>query len=472
MKWKIGWVLAPLLAAAAMLHAASQETQATAQSSPESQPPAQSPAQQISQLPTSPQATVPASTAGSVNGAPGFWTQNYLTGDWGGVRDDLKKDGVSFTPIWTDEVFGNPSGGARQGVIDDGLFDLLLDVDLDPLSGGALKDTTFHAEAFYIYGPSLSTNYVGDFSDTSNISAYNTLRLGELWVQKAFWDKKVTVKVGNQAIDLEYFVSSSGALFLNGTFGAPTFIANNIPNAPTYPLASPGVRIQVLPDPRVYLLAGVYGEDNGSFPNTTNKNGTHFALNGSSGMLVMSEAGFLLNQQPNDKGLQGSYRLGSFVNTGNSATFESQGEFDTGMGNLQGAGANYGVYGVVDQQVYADGPRVVSIFTRAGGAPASTNFVDYYVDAGFNLIGFIPGRDKDVGGVAFARSHVSPDYSDSEVAEGERPFSAESVVEATYKVQLAPWWNVQPDFQYVITPSGVVGSHNAVVLGVRTTVAF
>jgi porin len=464
-----------LLAAAATppaLYAASQETQDTAQSSPESQPAAQSPSQKISQLPTSPQATVPTGTTGSVNGTPGFWTQNYFTGDWDGVRDDLKKNGVSFTPIWTNEVFGNPSGGARQGVIDDGLFDLLLDVDLDPLTGGALKDTTFHTEAFYIYGPSLSLNYVGDFSNTSNIAAYNTLRLGELWVQKAFWDKKVTVKVGNQAVDLEYFQSGSAALFLNGTFGAPTFIANNIPNAPTYPLASPGVRVQLLPEPRFYLLAGVYGEDNGSFPNTNNKNGTRFALNGSSGVLVMSEAGFLLNQQPNDKGLQGAYRLGSFVNTGNSITFESQGDFDQGTGGQQGTGANYGVYGVVDQQVYADGPRVVSVFTRAGGAPSDTNCVDYYVDAGFNFIGFVPGRDKDVCGVAFARSHVSQDYSDSEVAEGERPFSAESVLEATYKVQLAPWWNVQPDLQYVLTPSGVVGSRNAVVLGVRTTVAF
>jgi porin len=423
-------------------------------------------------LPTSQLATAPSSAPGSVNGTPGFWTQNYLSGDWGGVRDDLKKDGVSFTPLWTNEVFGNPSGGKRQGAIDDGLIDAILDLDLDQLSGGTLKDTTFHVEGFYLYGPGLSPKDVGDFSNTSNIAGYNTVRLGELWLQKTFWDKTFSIKVGNQAIDLEYFQSASAALFINSTFGTPDLIANNLLDAPVYPLASPGIRFQYVPDPRFYLMAGVYGLDDNSFPNLNNKYGTRFSLDGHSGMLVMSEAGFLLNQQPNDKGLQGSYRLGSFVDTGNSTTFASQANFANGTGSLQSAGADYGIYGVVDQQIYSQGPQVISIFTRVGGAPANTNFIDYYVDGGFNFTGFIPGRDNDIAGLAVARSRVSQDYSASQVAQGQPPSSAETVLEATYKVQVAPWWNVQPDLQYIITPGGTAGSTNAVVLGLRTTVAF
>jgi len=46
----------------------------------------------------------------------------------------------------------------------------------------------------------------------------------------------------------------------------------------------------------------------------------------------------------------------------------------------------------MDQQIYQDGEREVSLFVRSGGAPSSTNFVDYYVDGGFNFSGFIPGR--------------------------------------------------------------------------------
>jgi porin len=459
-----------LAALGSLLRGASEATESAAQPETQGRPATESPSTLAPQPAPTPATALAA--PGSINGTPGFWTQNFLTGDWDGFRDDLKKHGISFAPVLTAEVFGNPSGGARHGAITDGLVNLPLDVDLDQATGGALKDTLFHVNAFYIYGAPLSAHFVGDFSDTSNIAGYNSLRLDELWVQKALWNKQITIKVGNMAVDTEFFQSVSAALFLNGTFGAFTFIANNVPDAPIYPLASPGVRIQLLPDPRFYVMAGVYGLDNHSLPGVNNQNGTRFAFNRNSGVLVMSEAGYLLNQQPNDKGLQGSYRIGSWLDTGNATTFASQADAANGTGNLQGAGANYGIYGVVDQQIFSAGPRAISIFTRVGGAPSDTNFVDYYVDGGFNFTGFIPGRDNDIAGIGIARSHISDDYSDSQVAQGAPPSTAETVLEATYKAQLAPWWTVQPDFQYIITPSGVEGSTNAVVLGLRTNIAF
>jgi porin len=400
------------------------------------------------------------------------WDQQYLTGDWGGFRDQMLNHGVAISPVWIGEAFGNPSGGMKQGAISDGLFNVALDLDLDRMTDGAVNDMLIHANALYIYGASLSSSDVGDFSNTSNLAAYNTLRLQELWLQKWFWEKRLSLKVGNMAVDNEFFQSQSSALFINGTFGAFTFIASNVPNAPVYPMASPGVRIQFLPTSKFYVMAGVYGEDVNSDPTMNNKNGTRFALDGSSGMLVMSEAGYLVNQSPNDRGLQGTYRIGSFVDTGNHTSFASQAQSANGTGQLQSTGTNFGVYGVMDQQIYQDGEKTVSLFVRSGGAPSNTNFVDYYVDGGFNFSGFIPGRQDDVAGIAVARSHVSNDFSDSQIAQGGGPSTAETVVEATYKIQIAPWWSVQPDVQYIVTPSGVEGSKNATVLGVRTSVAF
>jgi porin len=291
-------------------------------------------------------------------------------------------------------------------------------------------------------------------------------------VQKLFWDKKLSLKIGNMAVDNEYFQSTSASLFINGTFGAFTFIANNVANAPVYPLAAPGVRLQFLPTDQTYVMAGVYGKDDNSNQATNNQNGIRFALDSTSGTLIMSEAGFLLNQGPKDKGLQGSYRIGSWVDTGNHTTSISQAQFASGTGPLQSTGTNFGVYGVLDQQIYAQDSRIISFFARGGDAPANTNFVDYYIESGFNFTGFIPGRDNDVGGIAMAHSHVSDDYSESQILQGNPPSTAETVIEATYKVQLAPWWSVQPDVQYIVTPSGVQGSRNATVLGVRTNVSF
>jgi len=175
----------------------------------------------------------------------GVLDQDVLTGNWGGLRDKLEADGFKVSPTWTGEFFGNPKGGAAQGITEDGLFNVALDFDLGKMSDGTVEDLTIHTNALYIYGQGLSTKYVGDFSNTSNIAGYNSVRLQELWIEKLFFDKKLSVRVGNMAVDTEYFQSESSSLFINGTFGAPTLIANNIPNVPVYPVASPGVRVQV-----------------------------------------------------------------------------------------------------------------------------------------------------------------------------------------------------------------------------------
>jgi porin len=442
----------------------SAEPGTTTQSTPESGMP---------ELPTTTTATSTGVPEGLTNQMLSVWHQDQLTGDWGGFRDEMLNHGVAISPTWIGEVFGNPSGGARRGLISDGLFNVALDLNLDRMSDSPIFDNTLiHTNALYVYGSSLSNSFVGDFSNTSNIAAYNSVRLQELWLQKAFWQQRINIKVGNMAVDTEFFQSSSASLFINGTFGAFTFIASNVPNAPVYPLASPGVRIQFLPTSAFYVMAGVYGQDVNSDPAVNNKNGTRFALDSDSGMLIMSEAGYLLNQSPNDRGLQGTYRVGSFVHTDNSTTFASQAANANGMGNLQSAGTGYGVYGVVDQQIYTHGAQAISLFVRSGGAPSNTNFVDYYVDGGFNFTGFIPGRDYDVAGIAVARSKVSSDFSALQEAQGNSGSTAETVLEATYKMQIAPWWSIQPDFQYIITPSGMDGSHNATVLGLRTSVTF
>ena len=411
-------------------------------------------------------------STGTTIASKSFWTEDYATQQWLGVRDQWQKDGISFKPDWTGEVFGNVSGGARRGVVSDGVFELPLTLDFDPLTGGAVKDLTFKVNAYYIYGTNLSQSFVHDFSISSNLAAYNTLRLDELWIQKGLWNNMVTVKVGNQAVDNEFFISNSASLFVGSTFGTFTLLANNIPFSPQYPIASPGVRIEVQPDPHYYVMAGVYGLDNNLRPDKNDQNGTLFSLNADSGMFIMAETGYLLNQGKNDHGLTGSYRLGTFIDTGNFPVFTSQADSELHGGAVRQSGVNYGIYGVIDQQLYVDGPRNITLFVRPGGAPSNSNFVDYYVDGGFNFMGFIPDRDKDIAGIAVARSHVSKDYSDAEVAEGEAPFTAETYLEATYKLQFTPWWYVQPDVQYVITPSGQAGSHNATILGVRTYVLF
>jgi porin len=400
-----------------------------------------------------------------------FWKKDTLTGDWGDFRNQLLYKGIAITPIFQGEVFGN-SGGADQGVISDGLFNIAVDLDLERLTGSFWKDATIHSNVLYVYGNSLSGKYIGDFSNTSNLAAYNSIRLQELWLEQSLWDKRASIRVGMMAADTEFFTSDSSALFINGTLGAFTLIGANFTNAPVYPLSSPGVRLFVQPVSNFYFRAAAFGMDSNADPAGNNNHGTHFHINDADGALLMFEMGYLVNQSPNDRGLVGTYKAGSFVQRGQYSTWNSQARDALGTGSLSGTGTNCAFYGVLDQEIYKTGGKTISIFARGGFAPSRYSFVDGYFDAGFNFTGFVPGRPQDVAGIAVARSAISKEFSDADVLQGNPPSTSETVIEATYKVNIAPFWSIQPDIQYIVNPSGVKNSTDAFVVGLRTTVAF
>jgi porin len=388
-----------------------------------------------------------------------FRRRDTLLGDPWGFRNTINNYGFDFTPVYTGEVMDNTSGGMKQGTVYNHSLNLPLTIYLDKIAdwwdGG-----TIHANALWIAGRSLSADYVGDISGASNIAGYDTIRLQEFWFQQPFWSMRASIKAGLVAADAEFFTSDTSSLFINGTFGAFTLVGANLPNPPVYPMATPAVRFLIQPIPQFYFQSGIY------YGNTSaqdeNKNGLDFNFNSLDGALVFSEIGWLVNQAAGDRGLVGTYKLGSFVHTANFT------DWQTGAGE----GADYGVYGVVDQEIYKHGGRVVSFFTRGGGTPADVNIIAWYVDGGFNFSGFVPGRLLDTAGVALACSSFSSDFSDAQVSSGTRAYNTESVLEATYKMQLSAWWTLQPDFQYIFTPSGEDGSRNATILGLRTTLVF
>ena len=399
-----------------------------------------------------------------------FWRRAALTGDWDDLRNQLLYKGIAITPVYIGEVFGN-TGGADQGLIADGLFNVALDLDLERITG-FWKNAILHANALYIYGTSLSSRYVGDFSNTSNLSGYNSVRLQEVWLEQGFWDKRASLRLGMLAADSEFFTSDDSSLFINGTFGAFTLIGSNFADAPIYPIANPGIRLFVQPVSKFYFQAAAFAPDSNSDPTSNNSHGTHFHINDSDGALLMTELGYLFNQSPNDRGLVGTYKLGAFVQRGNYPTFSSQADDALGTGKLSGKGTNFAVYGVANQEIYKHGGSTISAFLRGGFSPGDLSFVDRYLDAGFNFTGFIPGRPIDVGGIAVGHSWISDDFSRADQRQGNPPDTSETVIEATYQINLAPWWNVQPDFQYIINPSGVKGSDDAAIFGVRTAIVF
>jgi porin len=388
-----------------------------------------------------------------------LWQRNTLFDDYWGWRGVMERRGLVFVPVYIADVMGNPSGGQKQGTVYDSSLNLPLTVHLEKLVPG-WDGATLFGNVLWIAGRSLSADYVGDISGTSNIAGDDTVRLQELWYQQSFWESRASVRAGLLDADGNFFTSDAASLFVNGTFGAFTHVGANLPNPPFYPMASPAVRLYIEPAPQFYFQTGVFKGNSGT--QEENRNGLNYHFNGDDGALVFSEVGCRVNRATDDTGLAGTYKLGSFVDTANFhnlATGDSE-------------GPDYGIYAVVDQELYRSDSRKVWFFARGGVAPADINTVAWYLDGGFNFSGFIPGRPDDTIGIAAARSWISSDYQGTASSGSTPPFSAETVIEATWRIRILPWWTLQPDFQYILNPGGGQHSPDATVIGLRTTVVF
>ena len=410
--------------------------------------------------------TVTGTPEGLTNEPDALMRRDSLLGDLDGFRNTLSDDGLSVTPILELEAFSS-AGGGHGGAEADGLLDVAFDFDLERITRGFLQDVALHLNVVDIFGPSLTGRHVGDISGVSNLAGLNSFRLQELWIQQNLFLKRVSIRFGLLAADSEFFTSQGASLFLDGTFGAFTLVALNFNDAPVYPVAAPAIRVDVAPVSFLDFKAAIFAPDGGAENNT---HGTDFSINSRDGALVAFEASYLVNQSPNDRGLIGTYKLGTFIQQGDYSSFGSQAINALDSHRPLHHGTNVVGYGVADQELFKNGQYTVEAFARAGFGTPEYSFVHDYFDTGLNFTGFVPNRAFDVVGIAVGRSGISRQFSDSQVLQGARGYSEETVIEATYRVQFAPWATVQPDFQYFVNPSAEHGSRNAFVSGIRTAI--
>jgi len=426
-----------------------------------------------------------------------FWHRDYLTGNWDGLRDELADQGIVFTVTYTGEVFGNVTGGMKQGAEYDGVFQPQIDVDLDKLLGW--QGGSFRVSMLQGHGPSLSTGWVGNILNVSGtVVVPPATRLYNLWLQQKLFGDVLSVRAGMMNVDAEFLTSLTASTFMNTTFGWPAWTSADLPaGGPAYPLSAPGVRVRVNPGPAgVYVQAAVFngdptGHDGSNSPTVSIPSGTVVSFNG--GAFIIAEAGYAINQ---DKGATGpplAYKLGGWYHTSNR--FQDQRFASDGLSLADPASTgvplnhngNWGVYGMADATLYQtkDGNNL-SGFARIGtGTPGDRNLVSLYVDAGLTYGGLIPGRDDDTAGIALAYARIGDNArgldQDTQVFTGNPAYpirGQEVVLELTYQAQLAPWLTLQPDLQYIFNPGGGVlnpdGSRrrDALVLGLRSVITF
>ncbi len=427
----------------------------------------------------------------------GLFERDTLLGDVGGLRGALSDKGVTITLIETSENLNAISGGVRQRAIYEGRTELGLDIDFEKAFG--LHGGLFHVNAYQIHGRGLSANALGNnLLTASNIEATRATRLFDLYYQQTFFDDTLSVRIGQLAADDEFIISQYATNFVNSTFGFPGFTAADLPSGgPAFPLATPAVRVKYNFSDRLSLQTALFngdpaGRPDGRGPQIRNPSGTTF--NTDQGALVFTELAYSVGGDKEGTTLPATYKIGSFYHSGAFADlrFDHQGRSladpaSTGKPrNLQG---NYGFYGVVDQMLFREAgtdDHGLSGFLRIGVAPEDRNLVSFYADFGLSYKAPFAGRDNDSANIGFALAKISDRAADLDrdvrhiggLATPVRDH--EAVLEANYRFMAAPWWLIQPDFQYSINPGGTVpfANHptravpNATIVGLRTAITF
>src|SRR5215813_15537529 len=258
---------------------------------------------------------LPAPAQGHRSEPPPASAPATLTGDWGALRSDLERNGVTITLNYTNDFLANVRGGIGPGAVGIGIFQPQLDLDLQKLIGW--DGGKFHTHGLITHGPFFSATYLRNILAVSNLEAGPVARLYSFWYEQNF-KERLSIRAGLMSADSQFLQSKTASNFINNGISWPTFLAANLPaGGPAYPLPDPGVRVRIKPTDELAFQAAVFSGDpsggDGSNQSQPLPTGTVFSFRG--GAFFIAEASYLPNQGKNANGLPGAYRIGGWWHT-------------------------------------------------------------------------------------------------------------------------------------------------------------
>jgi porin len=414
------------------------------------------------------------------------WNAQTLTGDWGGAR--MSERGLTTDILYTGDVLANTSGGTSRGTKYMDNIDIRFELDLGRFAGWHGATALLHVISDQ--GSGLNAHHVHSFMGVDHIEVdTNTTKLYQAWIEQRAFDDKLALLAGLYAVDSEFDVTESSDVLLHPAFGTAPVLAQSGRNGPSiFPTTSFGARIKYRPSPAAYfqmaVLDGVPGDPN-------HPRGTHIRFEPGDGAFLIAEAGFSpmhletvfapersrRGAEPPREREQREHAPISKVALGYweyTARLNDLTEVDS-AGNPLRRRSN-GAYVLAEQTLYRerqDAQQGLTTFAGYGVAERNVNRIDYSLTAGLRYEGLLPGRDEDVLALGFARAHASAKYRQVLSLESGKPAtSAETAVELTYRMQLQPWFALQPVIQRIARPGFGAASATAWIAGLRTEIAF
>lgn len=338
------------------------------------------------------------------------------------------------------EVLTNHKGGIKTGTCYQGMANLTLSFNTQ--KARLWKGGTFYINAAHTHGGNPSEQFIGDFQVASNIETDNLTYFHELWYNHSFRSADLTI--GLQDLNAEFASSEYASTFINSSFGVHSTIADNI-IAPVFPLTAFGVQLKyrLSSDLAIKLIAF------DGFPTDFSQNNPYnlrWNFKREDGLLNIVQVNYTTQLRQR---LTGSYGIGSYTHQHMSSDDIRKKEY--------WEITNYGFYLTGDQEIakYSDG-SVLSSFIQASISPSQKNENCYYLGFGLNYTGVFNKENTDIIGLAVAHAGFHTHERN------------ETTFELTYNYRVNHQLMLQPDFQYIINPTGTDQVlKNALVSSVR-----
>jgi len=218
------------------------------------------------------------------------------------------------------------------------------------------------------------------------------------------------------------------------------------------PRSSWAARIHANPIEEFYIKAGVCNS-NPAVGQSSN-NGLDFSFR--EGVILISEIGYLHNQNKSRGGLPGRYTFGAFYDTRKFEELSDESKKQKG---------SYSLYWIVEQMIYRetkeDDQGLTPWASLTLSPDESINTFPFFVMGGFVYKGLVPNRNNDKTAFGFAYGSLSDDLENKDY---------ELMFELTHIYQATPWLQIQPDAQWIANPGGSPDIPNAVVIGMQLVV--
>jgi len=378
-----------------------------------------------------------------------------------------------FFSYWGD-FLANPVGGQSQQASWMQLLVTGAEVNLEKTVGW--KGGSFVFSITDAAGSNLSLP-IGNVFTISQAYVMNTFALYNLYLKQELFDGKLDIRVGRMSAG-QFFATlpAMGQVVSGAVNGNPTSLFLNAPYHATAS-ASWAAYTKFKPSDAAYVEAGIFQAS----PRIGNPSyhGADFSIRAGDGVLIMMEAGWTPTFGKEEKslksdskvvtlpepGLPGVYSFGAYYA---NYTFE---RFSGGTEHNA-----FGFYAMAQQMVWRSQRNPNQNISLWGGVTYSPQLeISQMPVMGFGGIvwqGAIPTRDKDSALLSFYTGGFSSSYANAQARNGNGRPTNETVLEASYIIQLTEALQLQPDLQWVIQPGGTGDIPNALVLGCQVAVIF